>query len=576
MLTAPGPDCTLMVEIEHLHYGKPVSGEEGRVPSSESHGVTRRSRGLHASDDHAVRLPALLDVKRFDNELIDPGVNKRGILLVRTLQPRLKGVPEVVLVRARLRPEDGDGGHSRLHQQAAIWFVEWNDWREHPSGILRAASELRAIPDRIDDPKRFDVDPLPFSFQRWEGRMPATLSPGLKKILNLLLTADRTRSISFGIDDFATESEFLLTVGEALELLPGNYGRWHEISIASGLRHERDGLYIRYLPSSVQVSGPDVDERTIRQKLASKSPKLNTPRQPAVVQFTSKPPKTAPAEVTPAAHATTPMATPVSAAPMPDAAAPATMLAASRPEQSELAAAFAKTLRDYSYRSDPHGAAKLLESAGALLSSNGAIGSQATFHATDFGFASHQLAAFEAIRIALQDNAMVGLRLGALVDLADLFVHLRENSRWANLAETALNITCRKFAKLHILFPVELTLVEKSDRSGYLREMIEAREVIERSKRFLAWLTELSKDGNVAADPTILHGLERLCQRTPMLYGRDRDQDMLDPAHGIHRRYVTTLDAVIDPYTWQHGAREMFLQTFPALHAVVRKEWASL
>ena len=578
MLTAPRPDCTLMVEIEHLHYGKLVSGEEGRVPSSEDHGVTRRSRGLHASDDHAVRLPALLDVKRFDNELIDPGVNKRGILLVRTLQPRLKGVPEVVLVRARLRPEDGDGGHSRLHQQAAIWFVEWNDWREHPSGILRAASELRAIPDRIDDPKpRFDVDRLQFPFQRWEGRMPATLSPGLKKILNLLLTADSARSISFGVDDFATEAEFLLTVGEALELLPGNYGRWDEISIASGLRHERDGLYIRYLPSSVQVSGPDVDERMIKQKLDSKSPKLNTPRQPAVVQLTPKPPKTAPAEVAPEMRATAPVATPVSAAPMPDAAAHATMLAASRPAQNGLAAVFAKTLNEYYYRGkDSHSAKEFLRSAAALLEATGAITSQTTFKTGDFGLTQHELAALEAVRVLRQDRAS-SLPFGALIDLAELFLHLRQDRQWADVAETILTITRRKFAKLYILFPVELALMEKyQDGLEFLRDQLDAREVFERSQRLKAWLVRVGEDGNLEANPAILKQLDRLCQRISMLYGHDRDQDMKLPAEGIHRKYVTTLDAVISPYRWELGARETFLQTFPVLHALVRKELASV
>lgn len=576
MLTAPRPDCTLMVEIEHLHYGKLVNGDEGRVPSSEGHGVTRRSRGLQASDDHAVRLPALLDVKRFDNELIDPEVNKRGILLVRTLQPRLKGVPPVVLVRARLRPEDGDGGHSRLHQQAAIWFVEWNDWRDHPSGILRAASELRAIPDRIDDTKRFDVDPLPFSFQRWEGRMPATLSPGLKKVLNLLLTADSSRSISFGVDDFASESEFLTTVGEALELLPGNYARWHEISIASGLRHEPDGLYIRYLPSSVQVSGPDIDERTIRQRLDSKSPKLHTPRQPAVVQLTPKPPKTAPAEVVPAAHVTTPVATPVSRAPLPDAAAPAIMLAPSRPAQNGLAAAFAKMLNEYYWGKDRHSAKEFLRSAAALLEATGTITSRAAFKTGDLGLAPHELAALEAVRVQRQDRAS-SIPFGALIDLAELFRHLRQDQQWADAAGTILTITRRKFAKLNILFPVELALMEKyQDGLEFLRDETDAREVFERSQRLKAWLVRVGEDGNLAANPTILKELDRLCQRIPMLYGHDCDQDMKLPAEGIHRKYVTTLDAVISPHRWESGARETLLQTFPVLHALVRKELASV
>src|SRR5262245_51159691 len=125
MLTAPRVGSTLMVVIEHLKYGKLVNRVDGRVPSSEGYGVTSRSTGLSPNGDSAVRLPVLLDVKRFDDDLIDTPAERRGILLVRVLPSGPGGTPpRAVLVRARLRPEDGEGGHGRLYQQAAIWFVE--------------------------------------------------------------------------------------------------------------------------------------------------------------------------------------------------------------------------------------------------------------------------------------------------------------------------------------------------------------------------------------------------------------------------------------------------------------------
>src|SRR5205085_2878471 len=148
-------------------------------------------------------------------------------------------------------------------------------------------------------------------------------------------------------------------------------------------------------------------ERMIRQKLDSKSPKLNTPRQPAVVQLTLKPPKTAPAEVAPAARATTSAATPAGAAPMPGAAAPATMLVASRPAQNGHAAEFARMLNEYYWGKDSHShsAREFLRSAVALLEVTGAITSQATFKIGDFGLTPHELAALEAVRIQRQDRA---------------------------------------------------------------------------------------------------------------------------------------------------------------------------
>src|SRR5437868_14876334 len=109
MLVAPRLGDTVMIEVEHLNYGKLVSTERGPV-SSEGYGVTRRSSGVDPASVSDLRLNALLDVSMFDTEMIDAGMAAEGLLFVRT-SPGASGAfsNRTVLVRARFRPENGDG-----------------------------------------------------------------------------------------------------------------------------------------------------------------------------------------------------------------------------------------------------------------------------------------------------------------------------------------------------------------------------------------------------------------------------------------------------------------------------------
>jgi hypothetical protein len=170
-----------------------------------------------------------------------------------------------------------------LYQQAAIWFINWEDWRKYSAGILLAAAELEANPDYVDDQNRFNDSPCKFEFPSWNGDIDRELSPALRKIINILLPSElggglgSDRSITFGADEFGSEAEFLAAVAGALQLLPPTYGAWQDISIASGLRHERNGLFLRYLPSASGQSGPDISDQAIRRRLQRKAPKVLRP-----------------------------------------------------------------------------------------------------------------------------------------------------------------------------------------------------------------------------------------------------------------------------------------------------------
>jgi predicted flap endonuclease-1-like 5' DNA nuclease len=74
------------IAIDHLNYGKLAVGDNLRVPSSEGYGVTRRSKGLNGTPDTNFLPPRVLDVKKFERELIDDTARKEGCLVLRCAQ----------------------------------------------------------------------------------------------------------------------------------------------------------------------------------------------------------------------------------------------------------------------------------------------------------------------------------------------------------------------------------------------------------------------------------------------------------------------------------------------------------
>jgi hypothetical protein len=271
---------TIMVDVEHLNYGKLVARHNEGLAASEGLGVTRRSKGLNAAHVADLRLSALLDVQPFDPSMIDRDMARSGILLVRTLPrtaPHFAG--RTVLVRARFRPENGEGAPGRLHQQAAIWLIWKDEWSGYAQDVLRkAANELIAEPDKMDESPsaRFDVAPKPVELR--SEALPGDLSSEpVRHILNILLPQasligedDSVRSITFGKGDFPHgEKQFLQAVGTALDALPRNFNRWDDICIGSGLRPDCGTLRIKYLPSNSSQLGPAPDQRSIERRLGS-------------------------------------------------------------------------------------------------------------------------------------------------------------------------------------------------------------------------------------------------------------------------------------------------------------------
>jgi hypothetical protein len=247
-----GGDGAAVISFLRLHYGKLAEGAERRVPPSAGYAVTRRSRGLDPAVEPLLSPSRLTGLRRVEPDAIDVDARGAGCFVAR-------GVGEnMVFMRARFRPEDGEGGFGRLHQQSAIWVTAFDAWRGHPAGCLSvAAEELRALPDlvgeaeagRLDDaPLRWRVSrPDPEGVRRVVERAPW----GLAMLEMLVDGAERGGDalMDFGAHDFVSERDFLAAVGFVLQLLPAAYPRWRDVAVVSGLTHALPGLCLRYAPS---------------------------------------------------------------------------------------------------------------------------------------------------------------------------------------------------------------------------------------------------------------------------------------------------------------------------------------
>ena len=260
MLVATRVGGSVVIEVEHLNFGKLVDSQDGLIRAPDALGVTRRSRGLVAERDGELRLSALLDVQIFSTSLIDPVMEGKGVLLVRTL-PRTPTdkFARTVIVRARFRQDTGAGADRRPHQQASIWVLSNPVWRECAASILARAETLEAIPDRADEPRsdRFDAPAERVELLPPEDVGKHRKSEPVMRILDAVLPKSfgergGDHDVVFGRDaaGFATEAQFLAAVGCALHALPEDFARWDDICIGSGLRNSRpEILIIRYLPS---------------------------------------------------------------------------------------------------------------------------------------------------------------------------------------------------------------------------------------------------------------------------------------------------------------------------------------
>ncbi|WP_036285855.1 hypothetical protein [Methylocystis sp. ATCC 49242] len=249
---------TAVISFYRLHYGKLAEGHALSVPATAGYGVTRRSRELDPAYDRRLSPSLLMGLRRFEPDFVDEAARRAGCFLARA-----GAGGSAVMMRARFRPEDGEDGHGRLHQQSAIWVAAFDDWRQNPAACLAvAAGELKATPDLVseDESARFGEGPL-----RWRVARPdpvavrrvlerARWGAAMLEVFARGVETGGDLTLDFDAADFAGESDFLAAVGFALQFLPGDYPRWREISIVSGLRHAPTGLCLRYLPSGRQAT----------------------------------------------------------------------------------------------------------------------------------------------------------------------------------------------------------------------------------------------------------------------------------------------------------------------------------
>lgn len=258
--TAPQGDDTAEIFLERLNYGKLASDATLRIPATEGYGVTRRSRNLRAEDDSLLSPSRLTGMRRLEPGRIDAAARRLGGLVARVAPEQESR--RAVFLRARFRPEDGEGGQGRLYQQSAIWIVNSAAWRRHPAALLAmAGADLEARPDLVtqDRASRFGDEPLSYLVRGLDpGDVWSAMEDALKKyrwaaptLEFLARGAERGEdaTLTFGADDFVTEADFLAAMGLALQFLPMSYPRWREISVVSGLRCAPQGLCLRYLPS---------------------------------------------------------------------------------------------------------------------------------------------------------------------------------------------------------------------------------------------------------------------------------------------------------------------------------------
>lgn len=241
-----------VVTLYRLHYGKLAEGEERRVAPTSGYAITRRSQGLDAAWDAHLSPLRLTGLRRFEPDDIDLDARGAGCLVARAVGDTM------VFLRARFRPEDGERGFGRLHQQSTIWLGAHDAWRRFPKAFLSlAARELHARPDLVTEAEaeRLADAPLRWRVNRPDPQKVMALlhrAPWASPMLEMLLDgadtgADDMRD--FGAQHFATEADFLAAVGYALQVLPENFPRWNDISVVSGLVSPLPGLCLRYVPS---------------------------------------------------------------------------------------------------------------------------------------------------------------------------------------------------------------------------------------------------------------------------------------------------------------------------------------
>ncbi len=236
--------------FRRLHYGKLAHGDDLAVAASEGYRVTRRTHDIDPGLAGALSPARLLGARRLHPGMIDAAARAVGCLVGRA-GPR----DSFAFTRTRFRPEDGEGGHGRLHQQSAVWVTDFDAWRRYPAACLFIAGQaLRAAPDRGEESEQARLGEAP---RRWRFQRPDPArvrqmlehTPGGSAVLTFLVDAaeiDGDTRADFGAGEFASEKDFLAVVGLALQYLPLSYPRWRDIAFVSGFGGAMPGVCLRY------------------------------------------------------------------------------------------------------------------------------------------------------------------------------------------------------------------------------------------------------------------------------------------------------------------------------------------
>ena len=242
--------------IEHMNYGKRVVAEKSYehlgkkytaknfVPGSEGFDITRRSTGLKVDKIFDLGISKILD-RRFSPNMMSDYGSDVGVLAIRVFADGSVGA-----VRARFRPEAGDGGQGRVYQQSSSWKIPREFWTRHAGLVLNRLAQLRAVPDLVteDDRKLASDEPHVFNAPEHVVFTYESLSPDEKYLADVLLTP-RTGTAVIPTGRFESEETFLRAFGAAYETVQRmNPERVTDLRLAIGVADALGPEWIQFSP----------------------------------------------------------------------------------------------------------------------------------------------------------------------------------------------------------------------------------------------------------------------------------------------------------------------------------------
>ncbi len=281
------------VKIAQLRFGKLVLEPAGPVHFDAGYAVTFKTPDFVGNGKC---LPdALLGGLQLNDTHVEPGASRDGGLLLRLV--RLDGGDRVVAMRARLRPEAGDGHTGRGYVQATVVQTVTDDgWAGMPAGFpARCAESLFAEPDvfsvalaerRPAFPLDLEPDDVPTPTLAELAHLPCRRRARLVSIARSIMEAGPLVVGSDGFDPDEPGPEdvrsrarlFFADVGRALGFL-----RAERVPIPAGLVLAA-GFTSVILPGSVRLlagqrSAPALDEdmSVLEAALARHAPKSVRP-----------------------------------------------------------------------------------------------------------------------------------------------------------------------------------------------------------------------------------------------------------------------------------------------------------